>query len=51
MAAAGNRCELVGYPGQGHGFFNPFREDQSAYQDTVRRMDDFLVSLGWLGPL
>jgi acetyl esterase len=48
MTAAGNRCELVGYPNQGHGFFNAHRSDNSAYQDTVRRMDEFLVSLGWL---
>ena len=48
MIAAGNRCELVGYPGQGHGFFNAHRSDNSAYRDTVRRMDEFLVSLGWL---
>ena len=48
MTAAGNRCELVGYPHQGHGFFNPYRSAPSAYRDTTRRMDDFLVSLGWL---
>ena len=48
MIATGNRCDLVGYPNQGHGFFNAHRSDNSAYPDTVRRMDDFLVSLGWL---
>ena len=48
MTEAGNRCELVGYPGQGHGFFNAHRADNSMYHDTVARMDDFLVSLGWL---
>jgi acetyl esterase/lipase len=48
MIAAGNRCELVGYPNQGHGFFNAHRSDNSAFRDTLRRMDDFLVSLGWL---
>lgn len=46
--AAGNRCELVGYDGQAHGFFNYGRGDGSAYADTVRRMDEFFVSLGWL---
>lgn len=51
MTAAGNRCELVGYPNQGHGFFNAHREDKSAYRDTRRRMDDFLVSLAWLEAL
>lgn len=48
MTEAGNRCELVGYPGQGHGFFNAHRSDDSAYRDTTARMDAFLVSLGWL---
>ena len=48
MIAAGNRCDLVGYPNQGHGFFNAHRSNNSAYRDTVGRMDDFLVSLGWL---
>jgi acetyl esterase/lipase len=48
MTAAANRCELVGYPGMGHGFFNAHRADNSAYRDTIARMDDFLVSLGWL---
>jgi acetyl esterase/lipase len=48
MIAARNRCELVGYPNQGHGFFNAHRDDNTAYRDTIRRMDDFLLSLGWL---
>jgi acetyl esterase/lipase len=48
MNKAGNRCELVGYEGMGHGFFNAHRADNSAYRDTTARMDDFLVSLGWL---
>lgn len=44
MKAAGNRCELVGFDGQPHGFFNrePFRSD------TLEATDKFLVSLGWL---
>lgn len=50
MTATGNRCELVAYEGEGHGFFNYGRGDGSAYTDTVRRMDLFLVSLGWLAP-
>lgn len=48
MTAAGNRCELVDYPNQEHGFFNAHRSDDTAYKDTLRRMDDFPVSLGWL---
>ena len=49
MRAAGNQCQVVGYPDQGHGFFNFHRKNNSAYYDTVRRMDGFLVALGWLG--
>ena len=45
---SGNRCELVGYPNQGHGFFNAHRADNSAYRDTVRHMTEFLDSLEWL---
>lgn len=48
MTSVANRCELVGYPAMGHGFFNAHRTDASAYRDTTARMDDFLVSLGWL---
>lgn len=47
----GNQCELVGYPGETHGFFNFGRGDGSAYSDTLRRTDAFLVSLGWLQPV
>lgn len=48
MRAAGNRCELVGYDGEEHGFFNWGRGDGSGYTDTVSRMDEFFTSLGWL---
>jgi len=50
VKSVGSRCELVGYEGEIHGFFNYGRGDGSAYTDTVRRMDEFFVSLGWLGP-
>lgn len=50
MNSAGNRCELIGYEDAGHGFFNHGRADGSYYTDTVRLMDAFLVSLGWLLP-
>jgi acetyl esterase/lipase len=43
MKAAGNRCELVGFEGQGHGFFN-----KAKYQETLEATDAFLVSLGYL---
>jgi acetyl esterase len=48
MKAADNRCELVGYPGEAHGFFNYGRGDGSAYYSTLVATDRFLASLGWL---
>ncbi len=45
MKAAGNRCELVGYEGEKHGFFN---YPNKAYTDALRKTDEFLVSLGYL---
>lgn len=45
MKKAGNKCELVGYDGATHGFFNKGSERE----DTIRRMDVFLKSLGYLG--
>jgi acetyl esterase len=49
MRAAGVRCDLHVYPGQGHGFFNA--KNARHYYLTVREADKFLASLGWLkGP-
>ncbi len=52
MKSAGNRCELVRYSGAGHGFFNSpeFRPDTvvERYQDTLRRMNVFLQTIGIL---
>jgi len=48
MRKEGNRCELVGYQGAGHGFFNYRNGKNDAYQSTLAAMDDFLVSLGFL---
>jgi len=48
MHEQGNRCELVGYKGSKHGFFNFGRDKNAAFIDTVNRMDKFLVSLGYL---
>ena len=45
MKKAGNRCELVGYDGQPHGFFNGAK-----YDETLADADRFLVSLGYLPP-
>jgi acetyl esterase len=49
MKEAGNRCELVPYADQKHGFFNYGRsKDNQNFIDTVRKMDEFLISLGYL---
>ena len=48
MKDAGNRCELVGFEGEPHGFFNYGRGDGTNYVKTVRAMDQFLASLGFL---
>lgn len=45
---AGNRCELVGFEGEGHGFFNFGRGNGTNYTKTLAAMDDFLKSLGYL---
>ncbi|MHC4878657.1 MAG: alpha/beta hydrolase [Planctomycetota bacterium] len=58
MAKLGNRCELVPFEGQPHGFFNagrgkgkPREEANRYFHKTTRLMDEFLVSLGYLRPL
>jgi acetyl esterase len=52
MKAAGNRCELVGFDGEGHGFFNYGRGgDNKFFAQTLKQADEFLTSLGYLsGP-
>lgn len=44
MKKAGNRCELVGYEGEGHSFFNR----EKYFELTIAEADKFLVGLGWL---
>ena len=44
MKTAGRPCKLVGYEGEGHGFFN--RGEATA--KTLAEADSFLVDLGWL---
>jgi acetyl esterase/lipase len=48
MTKAGNRCELAGYEGQQHGFFNFGRGDNKHFIETARAMDQFLVSVKFL---
>ena len=51
MKAAGNRCELVGFDEQSHGFFNYGRDGNQFFLQTLKQMDEFLASLGYLsGP-
>lgn len=42
------RCELKGYAGQGHGFFNYGRSKNVMYKRTIADLDQFLESLGYL---
>ena len=44
----GSRCELVVFDGKGHGFFNYGRQGNAAFRKTVREMDIFLTSIGYL---
>jgi len=48
MTKAGNRCKLIGYEGQPHGFFNYGRGDNKAFVQTARAMDEFFIELGYL---
>lgn len=50
MKRAGNRCDLIGYDGQSHGFFNFGRGGGQFYRETLAAADAFLVSLGYLRP-
>ncbi len=48
MRKEGNRCVLVGYEGEAHGFFNYGNKSNGSFTDTVNKMDAFFVSLGYL---
>ncbi len=48
MVAAGNRCELMTWEGQKHGFFNLGKADNRYFIATVEAADRFLASLGFL---
>lgn len=47
--ALGRTCRLVGYDGEGHGFFNHGRS-REMFQATMSEVDRFLVELGWIAP-
>lgn len=44
----GGTCELVGYEGQQHGFFNFGRGGNEYYEKTTARMIEFLTALGYM---
>ncbi|QNN23996.1 alpha/beta hydrolase [Planctomycetales bacterium ZRK34] len=48
MQAVGSRSELHLYEGLKHGFSNPKHLDGRYFRDVVRKMDEFLISLGYL---
>jgi arylsulfatase A len=48
MRDVGAVSELVLYPNQQHGFFNESKGGREVFLDTVRKMDSFLVKLGYL---
>lgn len=48
MQQAGNPCKLVPFEGRAHGFFNFGRGDNKDFHTTVRMMDEFLASQGFL---
>jgi acetyl esterase len=48
MRQAGLKSELHLYEGQPHGFFNEGKGGTEIFLDTIRKMDRFLVSLGYL---
>lgn len=50
MNSLGNSCKLIAYEGESHGFFNFGNKSNGAFIDTVNKMDQFLVSLGYLKP-
>jgi acetyl esterase/lipase len=50
MRDAGNKCTLVGYDGQAHGFFNYGRGGNEYYEKTTAALDEFLVGLGYIKP-
>ena len=46
----GNQCQLVGYEGAAHGFFNPQVAEGQWHRETLLEADRFLTRLGYLTP-
>jgi acetyl esterase/lipase len=51
MKKFGNNSELYLYEGKTHGFFNYGLELNGPFVDTMRKVDDFLVNLGYIQSL
>lgn len=50
MTENGDRCEVVIYPGGGHGFYRKKDANGVYFQPTMDEIQKFLASLGWLEP-
>ena len=48
MKKNGNKCILVAYEAEPHGFFNYGKKQNGPFIDTVNKMDKFLISIGYL---
>lgn len=48
MKKLGNRCEIVPFEGRPHGFFNYRNGENPDYFATLRKADEFLISIGYL---
>ena len=51
MKKFGNNSKLYLYAGKAHGFFNYGLEQNGPFVDTMRKLDDFLINLGYIEPL
>jgi acetyl esterase/lipase len=48
MQASGNACEVIGFAGKGHGFFNYGRDDNVAFTEILQHTDRFFAALAFL---
>ena len=47
MKKMGNQCTLFQYEGQEHGFIN-IERDKDIFYDTLKKMEEFFISLGYI---
>lgn len=48
MKAAGVRCDLKGYEGEQHGFFNFGKNENKMFRQTMVDLDQFLLFMSWI---